>query len=86
MFGRALCQVEGTLSSLAQGCRSFQVKLVRFLSQSNIHQFPLIPRLSIRFNQPLCEFLEFDVTGAMNLLVTHSNLSSYTHRYKISSS
>lgn len=40
---------------------------LQILSQPNIHQFPLVPRFAIRFNQPLCEFLEFDVRGVIAL-------------------
>jgi hypothetical protein len=32
---------------------------LQILSQSHIHQFLLLPRFTIRFNQPLCQFLEF---------------------------
>jgi hypothetical protein len=34
---------------------------LQILSQPNIHQFPLLPRFTIRFNQALCEFLQFHI-------------------------
>jgi hypothetical protein len=32
---------------------------LQILSQSNLHQFPLLPRLAVQFKLPLCEFLPF---------------------------
>jgi hypothetical protein len=49
-----------TREGMSQSVRSpFLPSPLQILSQSNIHQFPLLPRFTIRFNQPLCEFLEF---------------------------
>jgi hypothetical protein len=52
---------------------------LQILSQSNIHQFPLLPRFAIRFNQPLREFLDFYIRGALSFeqLINpfHSNFS-----------
>jgi hypothetical protein len=38
---------------------------LQILSQSNLHQFPLLSRLAVQFNLLLCEFLEFDVRAAI---------------------
>ena len=38
---------------------------LQILSQSHIHQFLLLPRFTIRFNQPLCQFLEFCIRSAI---------------------
>jgi hypothetical protein len=40
---------------------------LQILSQSNIHQFPLLARFTLWFNQPLGEFLKFCIGGAIAL-------------------
>jgi hypothetical protein len=62
---RSLATVSAICASQQRFAIGYAVVSASNRKPVKIYQLPLLPRLAVRFNLPLCEFLEFDVRGAI---------------------